>query len=94
VSEALLRAGYKFTKISTTGGLLRDGNTTLLIGVDNEEVDAVMGIIEEFSKTREQYVSLPPADVMPAGTFVPNPVRVSVGGAIVFVVDVERFERL
>lgn len=65
-----------------------------MIGVDDDEVDQVMGTIEEFSKTREQYVSLPPADVMPAGTFVPNPVKVSVGGAIVFVVPVERFERL
>lgn len=94
VSESLLTASYKFTKISTTGGLLRDGNATLLIGVDDEDVDTVMDLVRESCKTREQYVSLPPADVMPAGTFVPNPVKVSVGGAIIFVVDVERFERL
>lgn len=94
VSESLLTAGYKFTKISSTGGLLRDGNATLMIGVDDEDVDTVIGLVGEKSKTREQYVSLPPADVMPAGTFVPNPVKVAVGGAVIFVVDVERFERL
>ncbi len=94
VSDTLLTAGYKFTKVSTTGGFLRDGNATLLIGVDDDDVDVVMGLVKDSCKTREQYVSLPPPDVMPAGTFIPNPVRVSVGGAVVFVVDVERFERL
>ena len=94
VSDSLLTAGYKFTKISTTGGLLRDGNATLLIGVDDEDVDIVISLVRDCCKTREQYVSLPPADVMPAGTFVPNPVKVSVGGAVIFVVDVARFERL
>jgi len=94
VSESLLGAGYKFTKISTTGGFLRDGNATLLIGVDDEEVDGVIGLVRESCKTREQYVSLPPPDVMPAGSFIPNPIKVTVGGAVVFVVDVERFERL
>ncbi|MBI2844230.1 MAG: cyclic-di-AMP receptor [Armatimonadetes bacterium] len=94
VSESLLAAGYKFTKISTTGGLLRDGNATLFIGVDEKDVDTVLGLVRDSCKTREQYVNLPPPEVMPAGTFIPNPVKVSVGGAIVFVVDVERFERL
>ena len=93
VSDALLTAGHKFTKISTTGGFLRDGNATLLIGVDKKETDTVIGLVQESCKTREQYVSMPPPDVMPAGTFIPNPVKVSVGGAVIFVVDVERFER-
>lgn len=94
VSDALLSAGYKFTKISTTGGLLRDGNATLMIGVEDEEVDAVMDTIRDSCKTREQFVTMPPPDVMPSGTMIPTPVKVTVGGAVIFVVDVERFERL
>lgn len=94
VSDTLLSAGYQFTKISTTGGLLRDGNATLLIGVDDEEVDAVITLVKESCKTREQFVTLPPPDVMPSGSFIPNPVKVTVGGAVIFAVDVERFERL
>lgn len=94
VSDSLLTAGYKFTKISTTGGFLRNGNATLMVGVEDEEVDTVVGLIRDSCKTREQYVSLPPPDVLPAGTFIPSPIKVSVGGAVVFVVDVERFERL
>ena len=94
IADALLASGHKFTKISTTGGFLRDGNATLLIGVDDDKVDEVIGLIRESCKTRERYISLPPPDIMPAGTFIPNPVKVTVGGAVVFVVDVERFERL
>lgn len=94
VSDALLGAGYKFTKISSTGGLLRDGNATLLIGVEDSEADQVISIVRESSKTREQYMTMPPPDVMPSGTFIPNPVKVTVGGAVIFVVDIERFERL
>ena len=94
VTDALLNAGHKFTKIATTGGFLRDGNATLLIGVEDDTLDDVLGIIQESCKTREQFVSLPPPDVMPAGTFIPNPVKVAVGGAVTFVMDVERFERV
>jgi len=94
VSDALLGAGYKFTKVSSTGGLLRDGNATLLIGVEDSEVDQVVSIIRDSSKTREQYMTMPPPDVMPSGTFIPNPVKVTVGGAVIFVVNIERFERL
>jgi uncharacterized protein YaaQ len=54
----------------------------------------VIGLVQDSCKTREQFVSMPPPDVMPAGTFIPNPVKVTVGGALVFVVDVERLERL
>jgi uncharacterized protein YaaQ len=89
-----LSAGYKFTKIASTGGLLRDGKATLLIGVEEDDVDAVIALVRDSCKTREQYVNLPTPDAMPAGGFIPNPVKVTVGGAVIFIVDVERFERL
>jgi uncharacterized protein YaaQ len=94
VSDSLLGTGYKFTKISSTGGFLRDGNATLLIGVEEEDVDTVIGLVRDSCKTREQYVSLPTPDAIPGGAFIPSPVKVTVGGAVIFIVDVERFERL
>jgi uncharacterized protein YaaQ len=94
VSESLLQAGHKFTKIATTGGFLRDGNATMLIGVEDDLLDEVLNIIQESCRSREQFVSLPPPDVMPAGTFIPNPVKVEVGGAVTFVMNIERFERV
>jgi uncharacterized protein YaaQ len=92
-SDALLRAGYKFTKIASTGGFLREGNVTLLMGAEADEVDNVLAIINDSCKTREQYVNVMPPEAAPVGTFLANPVKVQVGGAVAFVVDVERFER-
>jgi uncharacterized protein YaaQ len=92
-SEALLKAEYRFTKIASTGGFLREGNITILIGAEANEVETVLGIINESCKTREQYVNVLPPEATPVGTFMANPVKVEVGGAVAFVVDVERFER-
>ena len=94
VSDALLQAGHKFTNIATTGGFLRDGNCTLLVGADDEQVDDVISVLRECCSTREQYVNQPPIDALGAGGMLMNPIKVSVGGAIIFVVDVERFERV
>jgi uncharacterized protein YaaQ len=92
-SDALLKAEYRFTKIASTGGFLREGNITILIGAEANEVEIVLGIINESCKTREQYVNVLPPEATPVGTFMANPVKVQVGGAVAFVVDVERFER-
>lgn len=92
-SDALLRAGYKFTKIASTGGFLREGNVTLLVGAEVDEVDPLLGILKECSRTREQYVNVLPPEATPVGSFMANPVKVQVGGAIAFILDVERFER-
>jgi uncharacterized protein YaaQ len=92
-SDALLRAGYKFTKIASTGGFLREGNVTLLMGAEADEVENVLTIINDSCKTREQYVNVMPPEAAPVGTFLANPVKVQVGGAVAFVMDVERFER-
>ena len=93
ITEGLLRGGFKFTKIGSTGGFLREGNVTLLVGVEEKDVERVLAIIGDSCKTREQFVNVLPPDAGPVGTFIPSPVKVLVGGAITFVVDVERFER-
>lgn len=47
VLDILMKKGYRVTKLATTGGFLKSGNTTLMIGVEQEKVDTVVGIIEE-----------------------------------------------
>ena len=93
ITEALLRSGFKFTKIGSTGGFLREGNVTLLIGVEANEVERLVQTIGDSCKTREQFVNVLPPDAAPVGTFMQSPVKVVVGGAVCFVMDVERFER-
>ncbi|HZJ57347.1 MAG TPA: cyclic-di-AMP receptor [Clostridia bacterium] len=90
----LMKAGYGVTKLATTGGFLRAGNTTLLIGVDNERLENAMGIIEHVCKSRKQVATSPTPMAGATGMYVPYPVEVTVGGATVFVVNVEEFRKV
>ena len=92
VSAALTKARFSVTKLATTGGFLMSGNTTFLIGVDDDKVSEVIDIIAKHSKKRKQMV--PSAGMMDVGMYSAFPVEVTVGGAIVFVMNVERFEKV
>lgn len=92
--EALVEKDFRATKLATTGGFLKAGNTTLLIGVEKERVDQVVGIIKNICKSREQ-IATPIAPMgAPIDSYIPYPIEVQVGGATIFVVDVERFEKV
>jgi len=93
VIDDLIRNGFKFTIIGSTGGFLREGNTTFLIGIEDTEKGAVLSIIEQNCQTREQIVNVLPPDGTPVGTFVPNPIKVPVGGAVVWIIHVEEMHR-
>ena len=91
--DALMRQGFRATTISTTGGFLREGNATVLVGIEDDKVETVLEIVRESCHTRTQYVNpLPP--IAESGDFyMPTPVEVEVGGATVFVLEVTRAER-
>ncbi|HIC90163.1 MAG TPA: hypothetical protein EYP04_12285 [Anaerolineae bacterium] len=91
--DRLAQRGFGATLISTTGGFLREGNATIFVGVDDEKVDEVLSIIRQSCRTRSRYVNpLPP--VMESGELhIATPLEVQVGGATVFVMNVERFEK-
>ena len=91
--DALTRAGYRATTISTTGGFLRQGNATIFVGVEDEQVPHVMELIQENCHTRRQFVDPLPPVMEPGEMYLPTPVDVQVGGATVFVLDVAQFER-
>jgi uncharacterized protein YaaQ len=93
LTDALVREGHRATIISTTGGFLREGNATLLIGVPDDSVHAVLEIIGANCRARVRYVSprSPAAEGEPPHSPVPTEVRV--GGAVVFIADMEGFER-
>ena len=90
LTDALVHKGYRSTVISTTGGFLREGNTTLLIGIEDEHVPAVLRIIKKTCRTRTKLITSFPPEV---GEMLMTPIEVEVGGAVVFVVPVERFEQ-
>jgi uncharacterized protein YaaQ len=92
--QALSGAGISVTKMASSGGFLQQGNSTLMIGVDDDKVDTALNLIRENCRERSQYMTPMPPMVEPGEFFMPYPVEVQVGGATVFVVDVERFEKL
>lgn len=89
--NALVKEDFRATKLASTGGFLKAGNTTFLIGVEDEKVSQLLEIIEENCQSREQLV----APVSPltgnAESYIPYPIEVQVGGATVFVIPVETF---
>lgn len=91
--NALTQAGYRATTISTTGGFLRQGNATIFVGTEDENVENVLQLIEVNCCTRSEYVSPLPPVMEPGEMYVPTPVDVQMGGATVFVMDVIQFER-
>jgi len=90
VMESLNEKGFYVTKLASTGGFLREGNTTLMIGTEEENVDKVISIVKKECGPRQQIISNP---VGPA-EFTSMQAIVSVGGATIFVMDVDRFEQI
>ncbi len=91
--STLMNEGYGVTKLATTGGFLRAGNTTLLVGVEDQKLDGAMGIIEKICRSRKQIATAPTPMSGSAGAYVPYPIEVMVGGATVFVMDVDQFKK-
>lgn len=91
LTDALAENDLKTTKLSTTGGFLREGNTTFMIGCDDGDVDGALDIIKDNCSQREQMV----APISPMGgnadSYIPKPVKVEVGGATVFILPVDSF---
>ncbi|AAK78280.1 uncharacterized protein YaaQ [Clostridium acetobutylicum] len=92
--DVLTDKGLRVTKLATTGGFLKAGNTTLMIGVEEKAVDGVIETIEDVCKTRQQVVTSPSPVAGSTGVYVPYPIDVEVGGATIFVVDVDKFIKI
>lgn len=93
VVRVLMENKIRTTKLASTGGFLKAGNTTLLTGVEDEDVDQVLKIIEDNCKTRELTTSLLTV-TMPGDSYIPFPLEVKVGGATIFILDIEKHIKL
>ena len=90
VLDRLTKAGFRATVIGTTGGFLREGNTTLFLGIEDQKVPAALEILQQVCRRRSQWVSPLPTLEGP-GLEMAEPIEVSVGGAVAFVMNVEQF---
>jgi len=92
--EALNAGGYRFTEIGSTGGFLGGGNITLLIGVEGEQVDGALELLRENCRSREETVGIAPPDTRLYADTSGAALTLPVGGAQIFVVNVERAEHV
>ena len=89
--QHLTKDGFFVTKLSTSGGFLRAGNVTILVGAEDEKVQPVIDIIHQHAHSRMQL--MPTVSEAGVAFFPTMPVEVRVGGATIFVLDVDRFEK-
>ena len=92
--NALTEKDFNVTKLASSGGFLREGNTTIFAGVDAGQVPEVIGIIEEVCPSRERIVTPVSPVAGPTNAYVPYPIEVPIGGAVIFVMDVEKYVKL
>ena len=79
VIKNLMANKYRTTKLSSTGGFLKSGNTTLLIGVEDGKVDEVIGLIEKECKSKK---------------ITKDRNQITVEGAHLFVLDMHDFKKI
>lgn len=92
VQKGLIKNKFFATRLQTQGSFLKSGNSTFLIGVNDEKVPNVLEVIEECSKKR--FADVPNTIVNEFGAFSTLPTRVEVGGATIFIVPVEQFLKI
>ncbi len=92
--DSLLDHEFRATRLHSSGGFLKQSNATIIVGVEDDQVEAILGIVRDTCTSRTQIVNPMPPIMEPGEFFMPYPLEVEVGGATVFVLPVERFERL
>lgn len=92
--DALTDKDYRVTRLHSTGGFLKQANVTVMLGVEEAQVEDVLAVIRETCHARSQYINPMPPLMEPGEFYMPYPVEVTFGGATVFVLDVARHERL
>ncbi|MGI6298992.1 MAG: cyclic-di-AMP receptor [Saccharofermentanales bacterium] len=88
------RIGYRVTKLNSSGGFLRSGNTTLMMVVEEAQQEDVLETIRQYSSSRKAAINTSVTPSSMGGSYIPYPVEVTVGGATVFIVNVEHFEKM
>ncbi len=91
--SAITKASFRATKLSTSGGFLRTGNVTVLVGVEDEKLDELVNIFKENCSRRTELFPAA-APFLGEGFITPNPIEITVGGATLFVIDVDKFIKL
>jgi uncharacterized protein YaaQ len=94
LTDSLAASGFRFTQLPTSGGFLRGGNVTFILSVEKDRIGALLSIVRRNATKRVQAVNpLTALPEMPPGSAA-FPMEIQVGGATIFMFDVDRIEKL
>lgn len=79
VMKSLLAEKIRTTKLSSTGGFLKSGNTTLLIGIEDDKVDYVVELIKNNCKSKK---------------IKDGENEITVGGANIFIMNIDQYQKI
>ncbi len=91
--EDLVESHFRVTRLSSTGGFLKSGNTTLLLGVEEEQVKEALDVIRRNCSRRKTISPMMNPQIDP-GVYASIPVEIEIGGATVFQIDIDQMIRL
>ena len=91
--DQLVENNYRVTKFASTGGFLKAGNTTIFIGLDDEDVEGCLEVIKANCSSRTSSTTMMNVST-PADAYASVPIEIQIGGATVFVLNVEDFLRI
>lgn len=89
----ITKASFQATKLSTSGGFLKMGNVTVLVGVEDDKVQEVVEIFKTCCSRRTQMIPTAPP-YLGEGFISAAPVQVTIGGATLFIIDLEEMIKL
>lgn len=94
IMDSLNEEGFFVTKLASTGGFLRSGNTTLICGVEDDKTNDVIDIIEKIGRSRKTVTTMNSGSMSMGESYLPLPVEVNIGGATIFVINVDEFKKV
>ncbi len=92
--SVLTKANYKTTQLEGIGGFLKEKNALILVGTEEKNIEKVIEIIKTNCQARTEQIASIPQTTEPGGFIPPESAEITVGGATIFVIDVEQFKRI
>lgn len=93
LSSTLIQKGFYVTKLATTGGFLKEGNVTFLIGADSEKIEEIKSVIKDTCKSRDIIISNPTPYPLSEGADINFGLTTKIGGATIFILNIDEFEK-
>jgi len=93
LSDSLEQNNIGATRIGSSGGFLRASNVTLMIAMEDARVETVLDLMRQHCKRRTRHLN-PMLPSLEARERFLGSVPIEVGGATVFVVNLERLEKI